>query len=181
MPRAEPLTSRVHLLNAAGSPIFSASVAAIAPNGTRNLASPDAAGGDYRLSLPYRSKMTLFCAHPSYPAFLLEGYDPVYDLEITLYPEPGVGSMLIDGVAYIPGLEGRLNPISNSTTTSSGGYVYADNISVSGKDRPAKFQDEEVLEMEDARGTVYHVEFRRSINGFSIVEYRFVQDTNTTT
>ena len=63
-----------------------------------------------------------------------------------------IGSVVIESTGYIPGLNGRLNPILD---TFSRTYLYADNIAIdSGKAQPVAFGVDAPFELEDANGKI---------------------------
>ena len=67
-----------------------------------------AENGAIRIDLPNRELQTIYCAKPGYFAHLVEGFDPVDDLEIQLAHLKHGGSMVFSGWGQIPELGGRL-------------------------------------------------------------------------
>ena len=78
------------------------------------------------------------------------------------------GVLFTSNRGYIPGLEGRLNPINNDGSL----YVYADNIAINGKVlHPAPFQISEALHLLDAYGVETTIRFLMVTRQFSLIEY----------
>lgn len=72
---------------------------------------------------------------------------------------------------HIPGLEGRLNPILD---TSNRMYLYADNIAVNGGvQRPASFEVDVPFELEDSNGVVMQVRVLHIQGRTSLLQYSF--------
>ena len=68
---------------------------------------------------------------------------------------------------YIPGIEGRLNPINHNGT-----YVYADNIAVDGElATPAHFNIGDCLNLIDVHGMETTIRFLEVTGQFSLIEY----------
>lgn len=73
------------------------------------------------------------------------------------------------GTGYIPGLQGRLNPILDTNNRT---YLYADNIAINGgQNQPVTFSVNTPCELEDCDGvvmevTVLHIQGRTSLLQF---------------
>ena len=97
-------------------------------------------------------------AHPSRPGALFPNWDPAEDLRATLPTSENTGSVICHSTGYIPGLEGRLNPILD---THGGMYLYADNIAIrDGQQQPARFEVGVPFKLEDSNGVVMKVKVR---------------------
>ncbi|MYE07648.1 MAG: hypothetical protein F4X95_02720 [Oligoflexia bacterium] len=110
-----------------------------------------------------KKPMTIFAAAENYSAYLkkdwalLEGV-----LTIELQKLLNGGSVIFpNSTGYIPGLEGRLNPILDNLNRT---YLYADNIAINGgKQQPVYFTFGEKLHLQDSNGKekiVYIIDIR---------------------
>lgn len=167
-PRVDPTEALVTVLDQEGNPLQGATVTALADNDTyKNGVS--AGLGVVRFVFQTRRKMHVLIAHPSRPGTIFPEWDPAEDLRVTLPASENTGSVICHSTGYIPGLEGRLNPILD---TSSRLYLYADNIAIDGgKQQPASFRVGLPLVLEDSNGvvmkvTVLHIQGRTSLLQF---------------
>ncbi|MFG8540756.1 toll/interleukin-1 receptor domain-containing protein [Pseudomonas aeruginosa] len=151
-----------------GAPISGASVVAIADNHTTKSAST-VADGTATLSINTRRLYRLMIAHPDYPAAFIDSWDPGQDITVDLSKTPGVGSVIFNSTGHIPGLQGRLNPILD---TSDRTYLYADNIAIEGgQAQPATFRVGVPFELEDSDGVVMYVRILHIEGRTSLIQY----------
>ncbi len=151
-----------------GVPIKGCELAVQAENGTFVCA---ATGDDgvVEFELKVRRRSILLASHPSFPAVVYEKVDPNGTMEISLPRMDNIGSILIRSTGHIPGLQGRLNPILD---TSKRTYLYADNIAIDGgKNQPATFKLNIPLELEDADGVVVYAAVKHILSGVSLIQY----------
>lgn len=162
----------VMVRDSSGAPVHGATVLAVAANGTHVGGTTDAAG-TVQLASPVRRAATVYCAHPTRSAHLERDHDSGRDLTIVLPGPQGVGSLIIDqGTGYIPGLNGRLNPIFQSPGRF---YLYADNVSVNDQPtQPTHLVANVVFKLEDAQGTVVEARLLEIVGRSSLFEYRFL-------
>ncbi|MBF8742081.1 TIR domain-containing protein [Pseudomonas guariconensis] len=154
IPRIDPQTPCVSIICSTGAAVPSATVVAIADNGTTKSGQTDA-DGKVTLTIPTRRSYQLLVAHPEYPAALIPSWDPAEGIQITLATTENTGSIICHSTGYIPGLEGRLNPIFQTEKTA---LLYADNIAINGgRKRPAKLAVNEPFELEDSNGVIMQV------------------------
>lgn len=127
-------------------------------------------------NLPVRA-YSIYIAHPDYPAHAIDGYAPGKNLEVTLERNDNIGSLICPNrTGYIPGLDGRLNPILD---TSNRTYLYADNIAINGgQNQPATFEIGKPITLEDKNGVVMAVVFIRIKGDSSLLQYKRVQVNN---
>lgn len=168
MPRVDPKTPRVSVYSAEECPISGASVVAIADNATTKSATTDQ-DGVALLTIATRRRYQLLIAHPAFPGAMVDLWDPAEGLKVTLASSENTGSVVCMSTGYIPGLEGRLNPILD---TSNRTYLYADNIAIDGgKNQPATFKVNEPFELEDSNGVVMQVRVLHIQGRTSLLQY----------
>ena len=168
IPRVEPKTARVSVYSTGGSPVSGASVVAIADNATTKSATTDQEGIAL-LTIATRRRYRLLIAHPTFPGAIVNPWDPGEDLRATLALSENTASVICMSTGYIPGLEGRLNPILD---TSNRTYLYADNIAIDGgKNQPVTFRVNEPFELEDSNGVVMQVRVLHIQGRTSLLQY----------
>lgn len=154
IPRGDPKTPRVSVTSTSGAAVSSATVVAIADNDTTKTEKTDSSGVA-TLTIPTRRSYQLLVAHSEFPGAVIPSWDPAEDIQVSLAPTENTGSVLCHSTGYIPGLEGRLNPILD---TSNRMYLYADNIAINGGgSQPASFKVNHPFELEDCNGVVMQV------------------------
>ena len=135
-------------------PIKGVSVCALAKNGTTINALTDQ-NGSASLQLLKSQAYTLLIAHPRHPSKLMEKISDGRNVDIRIPIGRNMGSLVIHSTGHIPGLNGRLNPILD---TSNRTYLYADNIAINGgQAQPTTFVVNEPFELEDAQGSRFEV------------------------
>jgi len=151
-------------------PISGATILLVGANGTYLQQQSDNEGLATFL-VEKRRTITVFCAHPDYPAFLGQDFDPVKDLRVMLAQIEGIGSLVsLGGHIKIPGLNGSINPIHDSINRL---YVYTKNIAVDGgKGQPVSFEIGKPLHFEDSSGHEMFVTFVAVIADCFLVEYK---------
>lgn len=142
-------TLRVKVVDENSQPIEGAQLLAIFADGTYLQGVTDSKGKASIAQLKHQI-VTIYCAHRNYSAFYKENNDAHSDVSISLKAIPGSGSVIINSTGYIPGLDGRLAPILD---TSNRMYLYAKSISIeNGKNQPADFNLNEPFQLEDSKG-----------------------------
>lgn len=167
-PRINPIHAQINVVSLEGLPVESASITAVAENGTTKNAvtSPE---GIAVIQIPIKRLYRLLIAHPRYSGTLINSWDPNDDLKVTLPESENTGSVVCHSICYIPGLEGRLNPILD---TSNRTYLYADNIAINGGvQQPGKFVVNEPFELEDCNGLVMQVKVLFIRGRTSLLQY----------
>ena len=107
----------------------------------------------------------LACHRTGAPATSLLGNGSVIEMETD--KESSNSILFTKSIGYIPGIDGRLNPINHNGT-----YLYADNIAVNGRvERPTHFNVGESLDLIDAHGMQTTVRFLEVGPRFSLIEY----------
>jgi hypothetical protein len=171
-PRVDPIQARVTVVTSKREPIAGASVTAIAGNNTTKqcLTSSD---GVATIAIPTRRSYQLLVAHPDHPGAVIPAWDPVDDVTVTLFTTENTGSVICMSTGYVPGLEGRLNPILDTHRRT---YLYADNIAINGGvQQPATFEVDAPFELEDSNGVVMQVRVLHIQGTTSLLQYAQVR------
>jgi len=160
----------ITVIDTDSKPVVGVQVLLIAKNNTYFDSKTNTEGDAVFSNLRVKS-YSVFLAHVNYPAYVVEEYFSDKDLSITLKKIDGLGSLIIaDSTGYIPGLEGRLNPILD---TSNRTYLYADNIAIDGgKNQPATFIIGEPVTLEDRNGVSVSVVFVKIQGDSSLLQYK---------
>ena len=168
MPRVDPKMPHISVYSTDGCSISKATVVAIADNATTKLADTNE-NGVARLIIATRRRYQILIAHPDFPGAVVDAWDPADDIKVTLASSDNTGSVIFMSMGYIPGLEGRLNPILD---TSNRTYLYADNIAIDGcRNQPAKFKVGEPFELEDSNGMIMQVRVLYIQGQTSLLQY----------
>lgn len=153
-PRTEPTRAVVLVVDQDGDPLSSATVTVVADNNTHKDGVTDALGTAV-FSFQTRRRLCVMIGHPERPGAIFPEWDPVDDLRATLPASENTGSIICQSTGYLPGLEGRLNPILD---TGGRTYLYADNIAIGpGEPQPAPFKVGVPFRLEDANGVIMQV------------------------
>lgn len=169
-PRVDPIHAKIFVVSSNGQPVVAATVTAIAENGTTKNGTTSI-DGVAELSIHTRRLYQLLVAHPEHPGVVIHSWDPSANLTVTVVDSENIGSIICHGTGYIPGLEGRLNPILD---TDNRMYLYADNIAIgSGVQQPATFQVNVPFELEDSNGFVMQVQVLHIQGKTSLLQYAF--------
>ena len=160
---------KVHTTTDGDIPIKGVSVCALAKNLTTINAFTDQNG---RASLQLRKSQayTLLIAHPQHRSQLIENISGGRNVDIRMPISRYIGSLIVHSTGHIPGLNGRLNPILD---TSNRTYLYADNIAINGDQvQPTTFVVNEPFELEDAQGNRFEVCVKLIVGRTALLEYR---------
>lgn len=159
----------------AGKPLAGAELLVLFPNQTWQQATTGEqgeAGVDlHTLDLP----MTVFAAARGCAAHLEKEWLPGRGaLAVDLAPLPGGGAVIFpERTGAIPGIEGRLNPVRDSTDRT---FLYTSNIAVNkGQQQPVHFIPGEELRLTDACGQEMLVRIVAIRGKASLLEYRALQ------
>ena len=168
MPRVDPKMPHISVYSIDECRISKATVVAIADNATTKLSDTNEKGVA-RLIIATRRRYRILIAHPDFPGAVVDAWDPADDIKVTLASSDNTGSVIFMSTGYIPGLEGRLNPILD---TSNRAYLYADNIAIDGcRNQPAKFEVGEPFELEDSNGMIMQVRVLYIQGQTSLLQY----------
>ena len=155
------------------TPISNAHILLIAENNTFFEQHTDESGVCVFKSLQTKP-FSVYVAHPSYPGYAIDNYIPNFDLEITIERSDDIGSLICaNRTGYIPGLDGRLNPILD---TSDRTYLYADNIAINGgENQPVTFVTGKPITLEDRNDVRLAVVFLRIKGDSSLLQYKKIE------
>ncbi len=116
-----------------------------------------------------RKLYTLLIAHPEYPAVIFQNINPKEDIEVVIEKTEGFGSLIINKSGHLPGIVGKIEPISKS---DKGFALYADNIAIEGgTDQPSDFELNKSLSLEDNGGNIIHLTFRFFQGRIALIDY----------
>ncbi len=172
-------TETAVIVSCEGAPVAEADVLVLFPNGTRRGATTDARGVArldlYTDDLP----MTVFVAGPSLSAHVSTGWIPAsgaQSVELTSLIEGG-SAIFEDQAGYLPGIEGRLNPILDNLDRA---YLYTTNVAVNGgQQQPVHFAvGDEVLNLVDAHGNERDLRIVAMRGQSSLLEYHSPSESN---
>lgn len=164
----EQATLNLKVVDEASRPVRGAEVYAVFSDGTHLKGTTDSSGAAQIQKLKQRI-VTIYCAHPNYRAFYKEQHDVGSKLLVDLTRQPNNGSIIIESTGYIPGLDGRLNPILDSLNRM---YLYADKISIEGgRKQPAGFTLNQPFEVEDAQGNRFELRVVAIRAASTLIEY----------
>lgn len=164
----EQATLNLKVVDQNSRPIRGAEVYALFSDGTHVKGTTDSSGAAQIQRLKHRM-VTIYCAHSKYKAFYKERHDVDSRLVVDLEEQPNTGSIIIQSTGYIPGLDGRLNPILDSLNRM---YLYADNISIeNGQKQPARFTLNQGFQVEDAQGDRFELRVIAIIAASTLVEF----------
>lgn len=151
-----------------GAPIKGCDLTLQAQNGTFKTVSTNDEGVSV-FEIKVRRPGTLIASHPNFPASVYEKIDPMGTMEIGLPRIENIGSVTMGRTGYIPGLNGRLNPILDSSKRT---YLYADNIAIDGGvGQPATFAINVPIELEDADGFVVYATVKHIAGEICLIQY----------
>lgn len=168
IPRKNAQKSFVTIASSLGEQIKGASVVAIADNNTTKSASSNQ-DGVAELTISTRRNYQLLIAHPQFPGAIIQAWDSGDDIKITITASENTGSTICMSTGYIPGLQGRLNPIID---TSNRTYLYADNIAINGgKNQPVTFAINTPFELEDCDGVIMEVRVLHIQGRISLLQF----------
>ena len=123
----------------------------------------------YATDLP----MTVFVAAPAFRAHVERDWVPAEGgLAVDLRPVRRGGAVIFpEATGPIPGLRGRLNPISDSLDRS---YLYASNIVINrGEAQPVHFRFGEEMRLTDSEGAEMAVRVMAIVGRSALLEYHF--------
>jgi hypothetical protein len=132
---------------------------------------PDAlAGSAYLFYYTVTKNVLVLAADPRYAGYVSESIPNTTKLNAAFTNDSGGSVIAEDGTCYVPGLEGRLNPIRDTLQRT---YLYADNISIdSGQQQPVPFTPTQTMTLVDAFDveksiTIPFIEGRTSLINYS--------------
>ncbi len=166
------MPNNIHIEVSCGdTPISNVEILMLFPNNTYRVAHSDEFGkaGLYLYTLD--DPMTVYAAKDGYCAYLEKNWDPTTkNIKIEMKKLPEGGSVICErGTTNIPCLQGRLNPIYD---TSGRTYLYADNIGINGgQTQPVPFSNDKDLHLKDSIGNEYNIRIISICGRSSLIEY----------
>jgi len=155
-----------------GEPLPGIEVLALFPNKTWVRAMTDDDGHAsldlYTTNLP----MTVFVAGSGHTSGREQAWKPDQGgVVFELTPLASGGSAIFaKGTGHLPDLDGRLNPIRDSSDRT---YLYADNIAIDeGRQQPVPFRSGKPLRLTDSHGTELTVTIVDIVGQSALIEYR---------
>jgi hypothetical protein len=152
-----------------GHPVNGAQVLVLAADNTYQQSQTDPEGKTDFLR-PDNSPITVFSAREGFMAFYKKPVSSGGALEITLQSKPNGGSLIIaQDTGYVPGLNGRLNPILDSQGRMC---FYAENIAIEGgMTQPFNIMLDKMIHVRDAQGHDFELKFLAIVGRSSLLEY----------
>jgi hypothetical protein len=153
-----------------GTAISGATVAAVSANGTVVSAVTDDVGTAALTLVPNKS-YTALIAHNRHPGRVMALDASARKVDVAMNTsQAGVGSVIgLNGVAYIPGLDGRLNAIHDQLDRR---YLYAENVSIDNKStQPVAFEIGLPFTLEDAAGARFRATVPFSLGTTFLLDY----------
>lgn len=157
----------------AGEPLGNVDLLALFPNNTWKSAETDACGEAVLDLHSTHLPMTVFAAATGFAACVQRDWTPAerpLSLELDALPHGGGAVIFPEATGYLPGLEGRLNPILDPHDRT---YLYASNIAIDqGQPQPVHFLLGEDLRLTDADGNELWARIVAMAGRSALVEYR---------
>ncbi|MDE2770288.1 MAG: DUF4062 domain-containing protein [Bacteroidota bacterium] len=145
------------------------------PDGTWKRSKTDKQGGAYVELHSVYLPMTVFAAAEGFAACAEFGWRPE-ERKLTLQLKSvhrGGAVIFPDGTGYIPGLNGRLNPVLDSNGRT---YLHASNIAINhGQTKPVPFDYGEWLNLADDDSFEVRARVVHMIDQSALLEYRMVK------
>jgi hypothetical protein len=160
------------VVDESGKPLPGAEILLVWSNGTHL----QSITGDNGLAIfdsfpPTKEAPSVFCARDGFSHYYGRDHDFNQHLVIRMTRSSNGGSVIfVEGTGFIPGLDGRLNPILDAQDRT---YIYADNIAVEGgKRQPVNFTTGRPFQAEDVQGNSFEITVVIIIGRSSLIEYR---------
>ena len=171
-PAGKEQTPVVVTVRCGGEPLTGIDVLALFPNKTWKRTTTDEHGEAHIELHSVDLPLTVFAAAGGFAACVEYGWAPAERaLSLELNTLPGGGAVIFpEATGYIPGLEGRLNPLRDTYDRS---YLYASNIAINGgMSQPVDFELREDMHLADAQGEEMRVRVIDIQGRSALVEYR---------
>jgi hypothetical protein len=168
-----PTTSRtVEVVDDSGKPLQGVTILLVWSNGT-HLQNVTGDNGRAIFS-PFPSTKeapSIYCAHERFSHYYGREHDFSRNLVIRMTRSPTGGAVIFaEGTGFVPGLDGRLNPIRDAQDRT---YIYAENIAVEGgKPQPVNFATGQPFPVEDVQGHRFQIKIVAIIGRSSLIEYQ---------
>jgi hypothetical protein len=157
-------------------PLAGVDVLIVKPDGTHLKTVVTDEQGSGQLEERVSGLATIFCARPDFHQYYKPNVALPEGLPIKLKAKADGGAVIIpDGTGYIPGLDGRLNPILD---TEGRTYLYAENIAIEGgKRQPVSFTTNRPFQVRDRHGHSFQLRVISIIGSSSLIEYSRIDES----
>lgn len=152
-----------------GKPVGGADILVIKSDGT-HLSTVTDERGSANLKEFDQEPVTVFCAHPGFSHYSSEKIRVGTIFKIELRSRSDGGSVIFpDGTGYVPGLDGRLNPILDAQGRT---YLYAENIAIEGGEaQPVPFTTNRPFNVRDRHGNSFELDIINIVGSSSLIDY----------
>lgn len=150
-------------------PVAGADILVIKSDG-KHLSATTNERGAANLEESDQEPVTVFCAHPGFSHYASEKVILGTIFKIELRTRPHGGSVIFpDGTGYVPGLDGRLNPMLD---TQGRTYLYAENVAIEGGEaQPVSFTPNRPFNVRDQHGNSFELDIINIIGNSSLIDY----------
>lgn len=167
----------IQVLDATGARLPDASVTRVASNGTY-LSGVTDQDGEWSFGDPFRGTSTVLVSAAGFAGDfeVLEDNQWSHPTVLKMETLTDGGSIIFQqGTGFIPGLDGRLNPIRDSLSRL---YIYGDNLSFDERpDQPYNFVPGQEFTASDARGVVMGLTVLTTLGRMSLLRYRTIAES----
>ncbi len=164
----KPFIFTIKVLDSKEALVHNAKVVLIANNATYLEGFSDE-NGLAHFVIRTRKLYTVLIAHPEYPAVLVRDINPKDDIQVTIEKRSGTGSIIIHRSGEIPGISGKIEPISSPGNTIS---LFADNIAIQGGvPQPYVFELNTPISIEDNAGNITNLICRFFQGTMTLIDY----------
>lgn len=165
----------IHVVENDGAPVPHVDVVRVASNGTFLQGTTDEKG-EWPYVEPFLGTVTFLAASVGWSGAVavMENADWDGPLELRMEVETEGGSVIVrQGTGFVPGLEGRLNPIRDAHGRT---YIYGDNLSFDDRpDQPHRFVANSPFDAEDSLGNRFQLSILAILGRTSLIRYRLLR------
>ena len=169
--QAKSLTLAVQVTDDFRKPVPGANVLLLNADGTHLRMATTDENGVANIYEEIAGPITVFCARDGFHYYRRSKFEVRNSLlPVQMSANPIGGSVIIpDGTGYVPGLDGRLNPILDGLGRT---YLYAENIAIEGgKAQPVQFSKLTPFGVKDSRGQEFQLQIVDIVGSSALIEY----------
>ncbi|WP_025743565.1 TIR domain-containing protein [Aquimarina pacifica] len=164
----KPFIFTIKVLNEKEEVVHNAKVVLMANNSTYLEGFSDE-NGLAHFVIRTRKLYTILIAHPEYPAILFKNINPKDDIQVTIEKKGESGSIIINGTGEIPGISGKIEPVSRSGDAL---WLSADNVAIEGGvPQPYNFELNKSISLEDNAGNIINLVFIFFQGRIALIDY----------